>query len=109
MRNLAGVEDCDVTIREELEKAGIDIYSIGEPGRSEVPYTLYGGLGGKLLDEEGQAFMDRHGVAVDTIKKFVSFTFERAWYYWVVSGYVPLNIAVEMYENPNGKKDIRVA
>jgi len=109
MKNLAGVEDCDVYIREELEKAGIDIYSIKEPGRSEVPYTLYGGLGGNPLDEEGQGFMDRHGVAVDTMKNFVSFTFVRAWYYWVVSGYVSLDIAVEMYENPNGKKDIRVA
>lgn len=109
MKNLAGVEDCDIYISEELEKAGIDIYNIKEPDRSEVPYTLYGGLGGKLLDEEGQGFMERHGVAVDSMKSFVSFTFERAWYYWVVDGYVPLDIAVEMYENPNGKKDIRVA
>ncbi len=109
MINLAGIEECDVTIRIELEKAGIDIYNIKEPGRSEVPYTLYGGLGGKPLDEEGQGFMDRHGIMVDTMKGFVSFTFERAWYYWVVKGYVPLDIAVEMYENPNGRKDIRVA
>lgn len=109
MINLAGVEKCDDRIREELEKAGIDIYNLGEPGRSEVPYTLYGGLGGKPLDEEGRGFMDRRGVAVDSMKSFVSFTFTRAWYYWQVSGYVPLDIAVEMYENPNGKKDIRVA
>ncbi len=107
MINLVGVEECDVTIRIELEKAGIDIYNIKELGRSEVPYTLYGGLGGKPLDEEGQAFMDRHGLMIASIKSFVSFTFTRAWYYWVVNGYVPLDIAVEMYENPNGRKDIR--
>lgn len=108
MINLAGVEECDVTIRKELEKADINIFNIKEPGRSEVPYTLYGGIGGEPLDEDGQGFMDRHGVTVDTMKGFVSFTFERAWYYWVVRGYVPLDIAVEMYENPNGRKDIRV-
>ena len=33
--------------------------------------------------------------------------FTRAWYYWCVSGYVPLHVAEEMYENPNGRKDIR--
>ena len=109
MINLAGVEECDVTILEELEKAGIDIYNIKEPGRSEVPYTVYGGLGGTPLDKDGQGFMDRHGIMVKTMKDFVSFTFERAWYYWMVRGYVPLDIAVEMYENPNGRKDIRVA
>ena len=110
MINLAGVEDCDITIRYELAKAGIDIYNIKEPGRSEVPYTLYGGLGGFIpMDEETQGYMDRHGIMVDVMKSFVSFTFERAWYYWMVNGYVSLDIAVEMYENPNGRNDIRVA
>lgn len=109
MINLAGVEDCDVTIRKELEKAGIDIYNIKEPGRSEVPYTLYGSLGGKPLNDEEKDFMDRHGLMIEVIKDNSSFIFTRAWYYWMVKGYVPLDIAVEMYENPNGRKDIRVA
>jgi len=106
MINLAGVEDCDVTIRIELEKAGINIYNLAEPIDREVAYTLYGGIGGKSLDEDAQGYMDRHGIMVETMKDFVSFTFERAW---LVRGYVPLDIAVEMYENPNGRKDIRVA
>ncbi len=109
MRNLAGVETCDITIRKELEKAGIDIYNLVEPIDREVSYTLYGGIGGEPLDEDGQGFMERHGIMVETMKSYVSFTFERAWYYWMVRGYVPLDIAVEMYENPNGRKDIRVA
>ena len=109
MKNMAGVEECDDYIREELETAGIDIYNTREPVDREVAYTLYGGIGGKSLDEEGQGYMERHGIMVKTMKDYVSFTFERAWYYWMVRGYVPLDIAVEMYENPKGKKDIRVA
>lgn len=109
MRNLAGDKDCDVYIREELEKAGITLYNLKKPGRSEVPYTIFGGLGGKPLSDEEKDFMDRHGLMIEVIKNNSSFIFTRAWYYWCVSGYVPLNIAVEMYENPNGKKDIRVA
>lgn len=108
MINLAGVEDCDDDILIELEKAGIDIYNLREPTNREVPYLYYGGIGGEPLDEEARGFMDRHGIAIDSLKGFVSFTFERAWYYWIVRGYVPLDIAVEMYENPKGKKDIRV-
>lgn len=109
MRNLAGVDLCDNFICVELEKAGIDIYNIKEPTKSEVPYTLYGSLGGKPLSDEEKDFMARHGLMIEVIKDNSSFIFTRAWYYWVVNGYVPLDIAVEMYENPNGKKDIRVA
>ena len=38
-----------------------------------------------------------------------SFIFKRAWYYWTVNGPVPMEIAKRMYENPIGKKDVRVA
>jgi len=109
MKNLAGVEECDDYIREELGKADIDIYDIKKPGRSEVPYTIFGGLGGSLLSDEDKGYMERHGFNVKFLKTYSSFVFTRAWYYWVVEGYVPLDIAVEMYENPNGRKDIRVA
>ena len=107
MINLAGVEKCDAYIREELEKAGIDIYNLVEPGQTEVPYTLFGAIGGEPMSESDKSFMKRRGLTIEIISKFSSFTFERAWTYWMVEGYVPLNIAVEMYADPNGVKDIR--
>lgn len=109
MKNLAGVDLCDNFIREELEKAGIDIYNIKEPGRSEVPYTVYGSLGGRPLSDEDKSHMERHGLMVEVIASHSSFIFTRAWYYWCVGGFVPLAVAEEMYENPNGRKDIRAA
>lgn len=81
MINLAGVNNCDETISEELKKAGIDI--IQKKSTGEVPFNIAGKLG--------------------------NFTFGRAWYYWVVYGNVPLDIADELYNNKIGKKDIRIA
>ncbi len=84
MKNLAGVKECDATIMEELEKAGILPFNIArENENTEVPYGVIGRLG--------------------------DFEFRRAWYYWVVKGSVPLNVAEEMYNDPTGKKDVRVA
>lgn len=82
MRNLAGDERCDASIRDELEAAGIEIVA-GEPTNSEVAGCLTGKLG--------------------------AFTFRRAWYYWVACGAVPLAIAEELYADPIGRKDVRVA
>lgn len=81
MKNLAGNQECDKYIREELEKAGIRVIH-GEKNEGEVPYTLTGQLS--------------------------YFTFRRAWYYWMVEGDVPLEIAKEMYATEVGKKDVRV-
>ena len=81
MKNLAGVKDCDVYIREELTKARINVVPC-ELTHSEVPYRLIGKLG--------------------------EFEFWRAWYYWVVTGPMPLELAKELYEDPVGKVDIRV-
>ena len=81
MKNLAGVPMCDVYIRAELEAAGIPIVEV-PLDNTEVPYRLIGQLG--------------------------NFEFRRAWYYWIVSGRVPLEIAKELYANPIGKKDVRV-
>lgn len=89
MKNLAGNIDCDRIIRSELEKAGIDIYQLSQPSTGEVPYSLVGGIGAKTLDEDSQGFMDRHGFTPSVVDSICSFTFKRAWYYWVVSGYVP--------------------
>jgi hypothetical protein len=84
MINLAGKEDCDNHIRVELTKAFIPIVEVEKDLRHyEVPFTLIGKLG--------------------------DFTFKRLWYYWVVKGKVPMAAAKEMYANPNGVKDVRVA
>lgn len=81
MINLAGNKKCDRFIKEELTLAGIPI--IEAVAKGEVPYTVEGILG--------------------------SFKFSRAWYYWVVYGPVPLDIAEKLYADPIGRKDVRVA
>ena len=75
MRNLAGVNNCDEYIKEELEKAGIPI--IGKISKGEVPYSIAGKLG--------------------------DWSFGRAWYYWAASvpehqgiG-LPLSVAKELH------------
>lgn len=82
MKNLVGVQECDVEIRKELTEAGIRIVAT-EKGNTEVPYSVVGQLS--------------------------NFTFRRAWYYWMVDGDVPLEVAEEMYATEVGKKDVRVA
>lgn len=82
MRNLAGQTDCDVHIRSELQRCGIEIVE-GAPNGAEVNARLTGRLG--------------------------PFTFTRAWYYWVAYGPVPLTVAREMYGHPVGRTDIRIA
>lgn len=81
MKNLAGNKDCDVEIRRELTRCRIPIIE-GERSTGEVPASLTGKLG--------------------------EFTFRRAWYYWVVTGGVPLSVAQEMYDDPVGREDVRV-
>jgi hypothetical protein len=83
MQNLAGDYGCDAVIREELTLAGIEVLELGARLRAEVPTSITGRLGG--------------------------FTFTRAWYYWIVTGPVPLDVAEEMYDHPYGRKDVRVA
>lgn len=73
MINLAGVATCDETIRTELAAAGIDIVE-GDRRRCGVPYSLTGRLG--------------------------AFSFRRAWYYWMVSGLMPLEAAKRMAKTP---------
>lgn len=88
MKNLAGDIKCDSQIAVELQKAGIEIVRHDQPLHQEVPAMLTGQLmsGGTVL-----------------------FAFTRAWYYWVVKGFVPLRIAIRLYYNdPIGRTDIRV-
>ena len=82
MINLAGNKECDRTIRDELTRAGIEIVDVPKDFKSEVPATIMGGLS--------------------------EYKFERAWYYWIVSGPVPLEMAKKLYEHPEGRKNIRV-
>lgn len=82
MKNLAGKTDCDRDIAEELRRSMIpSVLYAGHLG--EVPSLLRGVLG--------------------------PFSFSRAWYYWVVDGPLPISIARELYEDPIGRSDIRVA
>lgn len=75
--NLAGVADADRTKVYEMTQCGIGIVFHTVPFPSEVPGAITGEVhtnGGTLL-------------------------FTRAWYYWVVSGDVPLKIARRIYED----------
>jgi hypothetical protein len=72
----------DATITEELTKAKICVIP-QERSSAEVRSAVRGQLG--------------------------KFSFERAGYYWVVKGPVPLPVADEMYADPIGKVDVRVA
>ena len=107
MKNLAGDPLCDIYILKELEAAGIASYPLRDPGNTEVPYTVIGGLGEKPLTQKDRDFVANNGIYIETVEFFNPFIFTRAWYYWCVSGYVPLHVAEEMYEYPIGKKDIR--
>ena len=82
MKNLAGREDCDKFIEEELTKCGIELIRLPARLRSEVPASIIGRLG--------------------------KFQFHRAWYYWVVQGLMPLEVAQELYADPVGKTDVRI-
>lgn len=86
MKNLAGVTSCDENIKNELEYASIPAIEASSK-HSEVPYSLEG-----VLDTP-----------------YGRFEFRRAWDYWIVSGKVPLNLAEKLYENPEGKKSVRVS
>lgn len=79
MRNLAGDKHSDASIADELEAAGIEIVKV--PAYGEPRATLAGRLG--------------------------RFEFHRAWYYWAVSGPMPISVALELYDDPIGVKAVR--
>ena len=83
MKNLAGVENADETILEELYLADIPAIKVNN-NDGEVPYSYIGRIG--------------------------KWNFRRAWYYWVV--YVedgetglPLKIALELHNKKHPVKD----
>ena len=81
MKNLAGVKNCDTFIKRELTAAGIPCIS-EDHSHQEVSAKIAGQLG--------------------------PFHFVRAWYYWVVDGPVPLEVAQKLYKDPLGLQDVRV-
>ncbi len=83
MKNLAGDRSADAVLRAELEACGIESVSTGMNPNAEVPASYIGTLG--------------------------SFKFYRCWYYWAVEGPMPLTVANEMYQHPDGRRDVRVA
>lgn len=87
MENLAGVLSCDKQIRKELRAAGITKFRRIRR-KNEVPSSVMG-----LLIKNSK----------------VAFKLTRAWYYWVVEGSVPLEVALILYGTEVGKKDVRVA
>lgn len=82
MENLAGISSCDIVIKAELENAGITVVRT-EQNRGEVSYSITGEIPGE-------------------------FTMFRLWTYWVIDGYVPLNVANILYSTDIGKKNIQV-
>lgn len=79
--NLAGNIASDAYVKLELDLAGI-------PAEE-----------GERYGEPGTCFKGKLG----------EYTFKRAWYYWMVSGPVPLDKAKIMYADEEGKKSVRVA
>jgi hypothetical protein len=85
MINLAGKIDSNDYVKDELNRACINVIDVGEPyGECQTNY-------------EGELTVNS--------KKY---TFSRAWNYWIVSGFVPMYIAKKLFEHPEGRKNIRV-
>jgi hypothetical protein len=80
MNNLKGDEGCDKCIERELTRCRIEVVR-GERSTRDVPASITGKLG--------------------------AFMFSRAWYYWVVEGPMPLDVAMKLWADPVGKTDIR--
>lgn len=87
MINLAGRNDSDRYVALELDECGVPI-QVDRNAEGEVPTILYGLLPAGVSQPD--------------------FVFRRAWYYWVVQGQVPLDVALELYEDPVGRRDVRV-
>lgn len=82
MKNLAGDRDCDKVMLEEMKEAGIHPVKVDRMN-SEVPSSYIGVLNG--------------------------FKFMRAWYYWVVTGEMPLDDAISIYESFGVECKVRTA
>lgn len=82
MKNLAGVAGCDSDVEDELKIARLPATKLPLRLDGEVPTSI--------------------------MSLFGKFKLYRAWYYWVVNGPVPIEMALELYADPEGKKNVRV-
>lgn len=115
MKNLAGVKGCDEFIRDELAEAGIAALLLPGEDKSkhEVPWQVIGLLGGRTYLNELAKYPENSIIRAHQRVEFIdadiaSFKFIRCWYYWSVTGYVPMDVAMEMYNDPIGRTAIRV-
>jgi len=108
--NMAGLPNCDEFIEKELIEAQIPIRSGHENWKYTPPKTHSSGMIVVANWEDYKAHWDcKDEVPYHIIGVLGDITFKRAWYYWRVQGNVPLKIAKKMYEDPIGKKDVRVS
>ncbi len=86
MINLAGHPKADSIVHMELFVAGVPIFATDQPyGETRTRYE------GRLIGAGGETYV-----------------FRRAWYYWVVDGPVPLEIAEKIYAQEPYGRDARV-
>ena len=88
--NLAGNSEARQQVLYELKFADIPVLEIPENKNSEVPSPYIGVLGGKKYN-----FSDEN---IPHIYDRFNFIFERAWVYYIVNGYIPLNVAQGMHK-----------
>lgn len=84
MINLAGNPNCDQEIEKELKLANI-------------PYVKGPRQGGEVSSTIDGIIKTPHG----------EIKLQRAWYYWVATGPVPLTLAEKIYQHPQGKASVR--
>lgn len=82
LQNLAGKSNADEVITDELYLAGVNKFDKVTKSDSDVPYTIVGRLDCGKVD----------------------FTFRRFWYYYVVDGFVPPDIAFLLQKSKYGKQ-----
>jgi len=105
------VDEC---IRKELVEAGVPILNLKGPefSHSEVPYSCIGVIlnreHSKNLKEMNSFSHHWDYSTVESLQRKGHFVFVRAWYYWTVSGYVPLEIAEDLYDSTWGRQAVRV-
>jgi hypothetical protein len=83
-QNEYNLNETNRILTKELSRCGIDVVVNPDILKHSEPYTIITGKFGRLK-------------------------FERAWTYWCVNGFIPLDIAEKIYNHPVGKTDVRVA
>lgn len=98
----------DKTLLQELAIANIGAIKLAGPQFefTEVPFSYIGALcSTKTLTEYNSISRHLNTSSIESLT--LEFMFQRRWYYWSVTGYVPLAVAEEMYHHPDGKDKVR--